>query len=86
MEGVNAEGSRTTSTIEAGAVGNDRPIQVVSERWYSLDLQTAVMTRINDPRTGEEILRLSNIHRSEPGAYLFQVPAGYRMVDQKEQK
>jgi len=86
MEGVNAEGSRTTSTIEAGAVGNDRPIQVVSERWYSPDLQTAVMTRRNDPRTGEEIFRLTNIRRAEPGAYLFQVPAGYQMVDQKEQK
>jgi hypothetical protein len=86
MEGVNAEGSRTTSTIEAGAVGNDRPIQIASERWYSPDLQTAVMTRINDPRTGEEILRLSNIHRAEPGAYLFQVPAGYQMVEQKDQK
>ena len=86
MEGVNAEGSRTTSTIEAGAVGNDRPIQVVSERWYSPDLQTAVMTRRNDPRTGEEIFRLTNIRRAEPGAYLFQVPAGYQVVDQKEQK
>ena len=86
MEGGNAEGSRTTSTIEAGAVGNDRPIQVVSERWYSPDLQTAVMTRRNDPRTGEEIFRLTNIHRAEPGAYLFQVPAGYRVVDQKDQK
>ena len=86
MEGVNAEGSRTTSTIEAGAIGNDRPIQIVSERWYSPDLQTAVMTRINDPRTGEETLRLTNIRRAEPGADLFQVPAGYQMVDQKEQK
>ena len=86
MEGMNAEGSRTTSTIEAGAVGNDRPIQIVSERWYSPDLQTAVMTRHNDPRTGEETLRLTNIHRAEPAAELFQVPAGYQMVDQKEQK
>ena len=86
MEGVNAEGTRTTSAIEAGAVGNDRPIQVVSERWYSPDLQTAVMTRHNDPRTGEEIFRLTNIHRAEPGADLFQVPAGYQMVDQKDQK
>jgi hypothetical protein len=86
MEGVNAEGSRTTSTIGAGEVGNDRPIQIVSERWYSPELQTVVMTRINDPRTGEEVFRLANIHRAEPGAYLFQVPAGYQMVDQKDQK
>ena len=86
MEGVNVEGSRTTSTIEAGAIGNDRPIQVVSERWYSPELQTAVMTRHNDPRVGEEIFRLTNVRRGEPGAYLFQVPAGYQTVEQKEQK
>jgi hypothetical protein len=86
MEGVNAEGSRTTSTIETGAVGNDRPFQIVSERWYSPDLQTAVLTRRNDPRTGEEVFRLTNIRRGEPGAYLFQVPAGYQIVDQKDQK
>ncbi len=86
MEGVNAEGSRTTSTIEAGAVGNDRPLQIVSERWYLPELQTAVMTRHNDPRTGEETFRLTNIRRGEPSAYLFQVPAGYQMVDQKDQK
>ena len=50
-EGVNAEGSRTTSTIEAGAIGNDRPIQIVSERWYSPELQTALTARHNDPAT-----------------------------------
>jgi hypothetical protein len=86
IEGVNAEGSRTTSTIEAGAIGNDRPFQIVSERWYSPELQTAVMTRHNDPRTGEEIFRLTNIRRGDPGAYLFQVPAGYQIIDQKDQK
>jgi hypothetical protein len=83
MEGVNAEGSRITSTIEAGAAGNDRPFQIVSERWYSPDLQTAVLTRHNDPRTGEEVFRLTNIRRGEPGADLFQVPAGYQMVEGK---
>jgi hypothetical protein len=46
-------------------------------------LQTAVVTRHNDPRTGEEVLRLTNIRRAEPGAYLFQVPAGYQVVEGK---
>jgi hypothetical protein len=81
MEGVGAQGERQTRTIEAGAIGNDRPIQIVSEHWYSPDLQMDVMTRHSDPRTGEEITRLININRAEPDPSLFQVPAGYQIVE-----
>lgn len=80
MEGVNADGTSETSTIEAGAIGNDRPIQTVNERWVSSDLQTLMMSRHNDPRTGEETFKLVNVSRTEPPAYLFQVPAGYQIV------
>jgi hypothetical protein len=83
IEGVPSEGTRTTETLEAGAIGNDRPIQVVNERWYSSDLQTVVMTKHTDPRTGEEIFRLTNVSRGEPPAGLFQVPAGYQIQGQK---
>jgi len=84
IEGVNAEGTRNITTIETGAVGNDRPIQTSSERWYSEELQTVVMTKHVDPRTGEQSFRLMNVRRGEPGAYLFQVPAGYQLVDSKQ--
>ena len=83
MEGVNADGTRITSTIETGAIGNDRPIQIVSERWYSQDLQTLIKSRQSDPRMGEETYALTNINRAEPAPYLFQVPAGYQVVEQK---
>src|SRR6266481_2828728 len=42
INGVNAEGTRMTRTIPAGQIGNDKPIQIVSERWYSPDLQIVV--------------------------------------------
>ncbi|HEV3202389.1 MAG TPA: hypothetical protein VGZ73_31045, partial [Bryobacteraceae bacterium] len=74
IEGVNADGTRFSTTLETGAIGNDRPIQMVNERWYSSELQTVVMTKHSDPRTGEEIFRLTNISRAEPGADLFLVP------------
>ncbi len=83
VEGVNCDGSRSVVTLDTGAIGNDRPIEIVDERWYSSELKTAVMTRHNDPRTGKEIFRLTNINRSEPPAYLFQVPPGYQPVDRK---
>ncbi len=79
IEGVIAEGTRNVETIEAGAIGNDRPIQVVNERWYSDQLKTMVMTTHIDPRSGDESFRLTNIRLGEPDAGLFQVPAGYRM-------
>ena len=83
IEGVNAEGVRESSTIAAGAIGNDRPIQVSSESWYSAELQMNIMTKHSDPRTGDESFRLTNINRSEPAAYLFQAPAGYQINERK---
>jgi hypothetical protein len=81
MEGVAADGTRRTETIEAGAIGNDRAIQITSERWYSPDLQTVVLTKHNDPRTGEEIFRLINVNRGEQPANLFTIPPGYQKLE-----
>src|SRR5437588_671091 len=37
IEGVAADGHRTTTTIAAGAIGNDLPIVITSEEWTSPD-------------------------------------------------
>jgi hypothetical protein len=77
IEGVNAEGTRYTITLPAGAVGNEQPIQIVDEHWYSSDLHVLVMSKHSDPRFGETTYRLTNINRSEPAHNLFEVPADY---------
>jgi hypothetical protein len=82
-EGVHAEGTRTIATLPAGAIGNVRPIEIVSERWYSPELRVVVYSRRADPRFGETIYRLTNITRAEPDASLFQVPDGYEREDVK---
>ncbi|MBD0326029.1 MAG: hypothetical protein ICV68_06350 [Pyrinomonadaceae bacterium] len=81
IEGVEAEGTRETFTIPAGEIGNEQPIQVVSERWYSPALQTVVLTKHSDPRFGETTFRLTNINRSEPARSLFEVPADYTIKE-----
>jgi hypothetical protein len=78
IEGVSAEGKRETTTIAAGAVGNERPIEIMSETWYSPDLHTTVLRKHSDPRVGETIFRLTDIKRSEPDASLFQPPANVK--------
>jgi hypothetical protein len=75
--GVSAEGTRYTRTIPAGQMGNAKPIVIVSERWYSPELQMVVMTKHSDPRMGETSFQMTNIVRQEPAASLFQVPADY---------
>jgi hypothetical protein len=79
VEGVTATGTRTTTTIAAGAVGNEQPITIVSEQWYSSELQMLVLTKHNDPRAGETVYRVTNIVRSEPDQSLFQVPSDYTL-------
>ena len=81
IEGVQAEGKRTIVTIPAGEIGNERPIEIVSERWYSSELQTIVMTRHTDPRFGESSYRLTNIIRTEPARDLFEVPGDYTVKE-----
>src|SRR5678815_2755308 len=81
IEGVEAEGTRTTVTIPAGEIGNERAIEIVSERWYSPELQVVVMTRHSDPRTGETTYKLTNINRSEPAKSLFEVPSDYTIKE-----
>jgi hypothetical protein len=80
VEGVLCDGTRSVATIAPGAIGNDKPIQTVNERWYSPELKTTVRTVRTDPRTGDETFRLTNIRRGEPDPALFQVPAGYQIV------
>ncbi len=81
IEGVPADGTRTTVTTPAGQVGNDKPIVTVTETWYSPDLQTIVLSKQSDPRHGETTYKLTNISRAEPPHSLFEVPADYKVSD-----
>jgi hypothetical protein len=84
IEGVRATGTRVTKTIPAGRIGNERPIEIVSETWYSPDLQMIVQSKRSDPRLGETIYKLSNVVLGEPDPSSFQVPGSYTVRDEKE--
>jgi hypothetical protein len=84
IEGVEAEGTRSTITIPAGQIGNERPIDIVTERWYSTELQVVVYSKKTDPMSGETTYRLTNINRGEPSRSLFEVPAGYKIKEGPE--
>jgi hypothetical protein len=79
IEGVMATGTRTTTIIPAGQIGNAQEIRIVSEQWFSDELQVLVMTKHSDPRSGENTYRLRNILRAEPDQALFTVPSDYTL-------
>ena len=77
INGMVAEGTRTTHIIPAGQIGNEKALQVVSERWYSVDLQIVLKSTRTDPRFGTTSYTVVNVQRTEPAATLFTVPAEY---------
>src|SRR5690242_3983413 len=74
VEGVPAQGTRVTRTIEAGQMGNSLPIVITTETWFSPDLKVLISSKSSDPRIGETTYKLTNIQRAEPDPSLFQVP------------
>lgn len=82
IEGVQAEGTRILRTIPPGEIGNERPLEIASETWYSPELQTIVMSRNRDARQGESTYKLIDIQRGEPGRTLFEVPADYTIREE----
>lgn len=81
IEGVYVTGVRTTRTIPAGQIGNDKPITIITEVWTSPDLKTVVYSKRSDPRMGEQTFQLTNISRTEPDPSLFTVPGDFTLVE-----
>lgn len=81
VEGVECIGVRETVTIPAGQIGNERPLEIVTERWGSPELGMDVLRKHSDPRSGETTYRLTNIVRGEQPRSLFEVPADYKLND-----
>jgi hypothetical protein len=79
IEGVECAGTRITSTLPAGAVGNERALTTVTESWFSPELKVTVLTKTADPRFGETTNRLTNILRVEQPRSLFEIPSDYKV-------
>jgi hypothetical protein len=81
IEGFVVTGKRVTHTIDAGEIGNDKPLVSVYETWFSPDLKEALLTKSENPQSGQNIRKLVNIHLGEPDPLLFQPPPDYTVKD-----
>jgi hypothetical protein len=83
IEGIHATGTRVTTTIPSGSMGNEQPMLVISESWYSPELKATVMMKHNDPWAGELKTQFMSVNVSEPDRSLFTVPSNYKILDEK---
>jgi hypothetical protein len=81
IEGIQVTGTRTTSTLPAGTIGNEKDLTITREEWYSPDLKLLVQSTQNDPRLGQTTYTLTDIQQGPPDETLFQVPADYTIQD-----
>jgi hypothetical protein len=81
LNGMQAKGVRVTRTIPAQFSSTGKPVQITDEFWYSEDLHMNILERHLDPRSGEQTVAILSIQREEPLASLFEMPAGYKIVD-----
>jgi hypothetical protein len=79
IEGFQVTGKRYTHTIEAGKIGNDKPIVSVNETCFSDDVKETLLRRSESPQSGQHIRKLVNIHLGDPDPSLFALPPDYRI-------
>jgi hypothetical protein len=79
--GLAAAGTLETGVIESGAIGNNSPLLVKREFWYSPRLGVNPIRKRLDPRFGTQNFEVSDIVLGQPDAKLFQVPAGFKVID-----
>jgi hypothetical protein len=80
IEGISTHGIKTTRKYSSASAG---PITITTEAWVSDELKVILLSKRNDPRTGETITRMLNYSSAEPAASLFQPPPNYKVIDEE---
>lgn len=86
IAGLDTHGTRDTTTLLPGTVGNDRPFVTVREFWTAPQIGVNLLSIVDGPRTGKQTFTLSDVSLNEPDPQLFQLPEGYQVVDRRKQE
>lgn len=82
LDDLELHGVRKQRTIPAELSGTGKPVVITDEYWYSPALAIYMTIRHDDPRTGEQLVAVTNVDRHEPSAEVFVVPPEYKLVDE----
>lgn len=83
IAGLETEGTRASTTLNPGVVGNDRPMTITREFWYSPQLGFNLLSKRVDPRIGTQTFTIIELSLSEPEPQIFEPPDGYKIEDHR---
>jgi len=82
--GIETEGIRQTTVTNVGVLGNDQPLNSMSEYWHSQQLGINLLSIRSSPYFGKQTFTITEISTGDPDAQLFNLPAGYTVNDQRK--
>lgn len=85
IEGFTVQGTRSTHIMNAGMIGNDRPIATTTERWFSIEFKMDLVNITENPEAGKHVRKLVNIRAGEPDPLLFQIPPDFKVKEMPQQ-
>lgn len=81
IEGLDCIGSRETTTIPAGLIGNEKAESIVKEFWYAPQLGVNVVTKRIDPRISSiQSFTVTQLQLAEPDPSVFAYPANFTLI------
>jgi len=83
IDGAETHGTRDTITLNPGVFGNNRPLITTREFWHASKIGVNLLSSLDDPRTGHQTFKLTDLSFSEPDAQLFELPEGFEFVDRR---
>ena len=84
IAGIDTVGTRETTTIDAGAMGNDQPLTYMSEYWHSEQLGINLLSVRSSPFFGKQTFTITELTAADPDSQLFELPVGFKVNDQRK--
>lgn len=84
QDGLTLHGTRETKTYSRGTSLNKSPRSVITETWYSPELQLNLSVTRSDLPDYTQNVRVTDLLREEPAESLFEIPAAYRINTEPE--
>jgi len=82
--GFDTTGVRETTITNVGVMGNDQPLTSLTEYWHSAALALNLLSTRSSPFFGKQTFAITELQAGEPDAQKFELPAGYKVNDQRK--
>ncbi|MGC2639396.1 MAG: hypothetical protein WA294_19580 [Acidobacteriaceae bacterium] len=83
VAGMETMGTRVTTTLAPGTLGNDRAVTRTTETWRSDQLSLNLISIRSAPLTGTQTFTITELDPNPPDPQLFEPPDGFKIVDER---